>query len=190
MKLIIGLGNPTPEYRFTRHNAGFLAIDRIAKDFSIKLKKSLFSSLIGENDISGEKIILMKPLTFMNLSGEAVSLVINKKKINLEDIVIICDDTNLDLGRLRIRKFGTSGGHNGLASVIEHIGTNEFARLRIGINTQKKIKDLSEYVLEEFSERELKVIDKVLGAVSDATRVYLEKGIDIAMTNFNKMIVS
>ena len=190
MKLIIGLGNPTRKYKFTRHNIGFLAIDRIAKDFSIKLQEARFSSLIGEKNVSGEKIVLMKPLTFMNLSGEAVRAAKGKTKAKFEDIIVICDDVNLDLGRLRIRKSGSSGGHNGLKSIIEHLGTNEFARLRIGINTGKKICDLSEYVLEEFGEKELKVVDKILDVVSDAVKVYIGKGAETTMTNFNKLLIS
>jgi len=188
VKLISGLGNPTKKYRMTRHNVGFLAIDRIAKDLSIKLKKSFSSSLIGKGSFESEKIILLKPLTFMNLSGEAIARLAKKKRIKPEEVIVICDDINLGLGKIRIRKSGGSGGHNGLKSIIEKLGTNQFQRMRIGIGSQGAGgRDLSDYVLEEFGKREFGLIDKVLDVVSEAIKTYLAEGIDMAMTRFNNV---
>lgn len=191
MKLISGLGNPTRKYRLTRHNIGFLAIDRIAKNLSIRLKKSSsFSSLIGEGNFRGEKIILLKPLTFMNLSGEVIRTIARKRRISTEEIMVICDDVNLDLGKIRIRKSGTSGGHNGLKSIIKNLDTERFPRLRIGIGKGSQHKALLEYVLRKFSRRELILVDKILDVVSEAIKVYLAEGIETAMSRFNNVLVT
>jgi len=188
VKLISGLGNPTRKYRMTRHNIGFLAIDKIAEALSVKFKKNSFSSLTGKGSFGSEKIILLKPLTFMNLSGEAIAPFARKKRIKPEEIIVICDDINLDLGEIRIRKSGGSGGHNGLKSIIEKLGTNQFQRMRIGIGSEETgDRDLSNYVLEEFGKREFGLIDKVLDAASEAIKTYLAEGIDIAMTRFNNI---
>lgn len=187
MKLISGLGNPTRKYRLTRHNMGFLAIDRIARDLSIRLKRyDSLSSLIGERVVEGERVILQKPLTFMNLSGKAVGAVFNEEGLAAEELMVVCDDINLALGRMRVRRFGSSGGHNGLRSIIEALSTEDFNRLRIGIGAQDAgSRDLSEYVLEEFSEAESRRIDKIIDGASSAIRLYIAEGTESAMNAYN-----
>lgn len=186
MKIIVGLGNPTKKYSLTRHNVGFLAIDKIADTFFVKLKKSdRFGSLIGEGSFRGEKIFLMKPLAYMNLSGGPVSAFAGEKNIDSEDIMVVCDDIYLDLGKIRIRKSGSSGGHKGLKSVIENLGTNKFARIKIGIGQDEEGAGLSEYVLKKFSKKDFILVGKVLDVVADAVKTYLADGINIAMTRFN-----
>jgi len=191
MKLISGLGNPTRKYRNTRHNVGFLAIDRIAADLSIKLKKNTrFSSFLGEGVSDGENVILQKPLTFVNLSGEAVSSAARMEGLGPGDILVICDDVNLDLGRIRIRPAGSAGGHNGLKSVIERLGSDQFHRLRIGVGPNRASEGgLSEYVLDKFSKDETDCLDKVLDAASSAIALYLKEGIDSAMNKYNSMTI-
>jgi len=186
VKLIVGLGNPTKKYKLTRHNVGFLVIDRIAEELSINLRKTSFSSLIGRTNFDGEELLVAKPLTFMNLSGGAVRSISSYKRIDPEDILVVCDDINLGLGRIRIRKSGGSGGHNGLASIIENLDTQEFPRLRIGIGTQNiEDKDLSEYVLEKFSKKELGSIDKILDVATQAVKVFVNESAESAMNKFN-----
>lgn len=191
MRLITGLGNPGRRYRNTRHNVGFLAIDKIAKDLSIRLRpasRSLMrrSSILGQGEFNGEKIILLEPQTYMNLSGTDIGPLADEKRIAPEDIIVICDDINLELGRIRIRKSGGSGGHNGLKSIIENLGTENFPRLRIGIYTEGFTdKNLTKYVLDEFNKEERILLDKILGVVSEAVKVYLADGIEAAMNKFN-----
>jgi len=184
VKLISGLGNPARKYRLTRHNVGFLAVDRIAGDLSIVLRKNRKSgSLIGEGSYKSEKVLLQKPLTFMNLSGKALRAVAEAKRIDPNRIMIICDDVSLDLGKIRIRRSGSSGGHNGLKSAIEYLGTSYFPRIRIGIGREGA--DLTDYVLGKFDKEELDRIDEILDVVSKAVRAYLAEGIESAMNKYN-----
>jgi len=166
---------------------GFLAIDRIARDLSIRLKRHEdLSSLIGERVVEGERVILQKPLTFMNLSGKAVGAVLNEEGLAAEELMVVCDDVNLALGRMRVRRFGSSGGHNGLRSIIEALSTEDFNRLRIGIGAEGAGSgDLSEYVLEEFSEAESRRIDKIMDGVSSAIRLYIAEGAESVMNKYN-----
>jgi PTH1 family peptidyl-tRNA hydrolase len=191
VKLITGLGNPTRKYRMTRHNVGFLALDRIANDLSVCFRKSLmFGSFTGEGRVGGQRVYLLKPLKFMNLSGRVLGPYARKKGIKPDELIVICDDVNLDLGRIRIRKSGSSGGHNGLKSIIEALGTEEFARLRIGIGGTKAGANLSDYVLDEFRREELILMDKVLGAVSEAARSALTDGIENVMSKYNSVSIA
>jgi len=187
MKLISGLGNPTRKYRMTRHNVGFMVIDRLAEDLSVRLRKSIrLSSFMGEGSAEGEKVVLQKPLTFMNLSGRAVGAAARKKGLDAGDILVVCDDVNLELGRMRMRRSGSSGGHNGLKSIIEGLATDRFQRLRIGIGKDTSgERDLSGYVLDKFDKRELTLLEGILEAASEAVMVYLTEGIESAMTKYN-----
>ena len=187
MRLITGLGNPGRRYRNTRHNVGFLAIDRIAGDLSIVLKKNRNSgSLIGQGCYKDEKVLLQKPLTFMNLSGKALRAVAEAKKIDPGQIMIICDDANLDFGKIRTRGSGSSGGHNGLKSAIEYLGTDCFPRVRIGIGREGASgANLTDYVLAKFDKEEISRIDEILDKVCQTVRLYLSDGIEAAMNKFN-----
>lgn len=185
MKLIIGLGNIGKEYESTRHNIGFMVIDRLAKDLSIDVDTNKFKSKIGEKNINGEKIILMKPSTYMNLSGEAVIEIVNFYKINIEDILVIHDDLDLPVGKLRLRTKGSAGGQNGIKNIIAHLKTQEFNRIRIGIGNNK-LYNTADYVLSKFDSEEKSIIDESIAEASKAVQVYINKDFSIAMNRYNK----
>lgn len=146
MKLIIGLGNPGKEYENTRHNVGFLAVDQVAAHYGVNIKQKKFKALAGEVFIKGQKVVLIKPQTYMNLSGSAVADYVRYYDVDLEDIVVICDDLDIGIGRIRLREKGTSGGQKGIESIIAHLGSKHFMRLKIGIGNNKLI-DTKDYVL-------------------------------------------
>ncbi|MCQ2789062.1 MAG: aminoacyl-tRNA hydrolase [bacterium] len=162
MKLIVGLGNFEPKYFLTRHNAGFIMLDYFVQENGQEFKtEKKLKSMIAKFDCEGEKIVLCKPLTYMNLSGEAISLVQNFYKIDNNDIFIIYDDISLDIGRIRFRANGSDGGHNGIKSVIQHTGTKNFDRLKIGIGPQPNI-PAENYVLQEFTSEQLSILKEVI----------------------------
>lgn len=185
MKLIVGLGNPGMQYAATRHNIGFEAIDAIADTYKIPMKKNKFKAVIGDGTIEGEKVILMKPETYMNLSGEAVKMCMQWNKIDSDDIIIIYDDVSLDIGQLRLRKKGSAGGHNGIKSIIEHLGTDTFPRIKVGVGEKPPGWDLANYVLGRFSEEEMKVICPRLRDVVKAVELIIKKDIETAMNEYN-----
>lgn len=186
MYVIAGLGNPGDKYSYTKHNAGFLAIDRLAEKLDIKVNKIKFKALIGETSYKGEKIILVKPQTFMNLSGEAVREIITFYKVDINNLFVIYDDVDLDIGKLRIRKKGSAGTHNGMKSIIYQIKNDQFPRFRVGISRQPSHMDLAAYVLSKFSNDELKILNDVLDNVSNAVLCAIEKGLDASMNEYNK----
>lgn len=190
MKLIIGLGNPGQQYKWTRHNVGFEAIDKLAYDFNIDLNKSKFKGIYGEGIIHGEKVLLIKPLTYMNLSGECVRDFFNfYKNLEYKDMIVLCDDINLPLGSIRIRKKGSDGGQNGLKNIIYQLNTDEFPRLRIGIGKKPEGYNLANYVLGKFNENENEDIIKGITIATDALEIFIkdkEKGLENAMNLFNK----
>lgn len=181
MKLIAGLGNIGDKYCFTRHNAGFMVLDKLALDnnFSFREESKLKCFLAKSNDI-----IYIKPTTFMNLSGEAVRAVMDYYKIDVKDILIVYDDIALDLGRIRFRANGSDGGHNGIKSVIKHVGTKEFDRLKIGIGPQPNIPS-ENYVLQNFPKAQLETLKDVLKKSDEAIKFYLENDIQKAQNKFN-----
>lgn len=184
MRLIIGLGNPGKEYQKTRHNIGFKALDKIAKDF--KIQKKLSAEIAKKNNI-----IYAKPLTYMNESGLAIKRISQFYKIKFSDILIIHDDKDLPLGKIRIRRDGSAGGHNGIKSIIEQLGTNKFNRLRIGINNpEKKIRDTAYYVLNDFSLAEQKKIKAILALIKEAVSTIQNHGIEKAMNIYNAQSVA
>jgi PTH1 family peptidyl-tRNA hydrolase len=189
MKLIIGLGNPGPRYVFTRHNVGFLYVDRIVEKFKFKKIKTtkLYESFMGE--IEGKSVILAKPMTFMNLSGLAVKDLLFSNDLLPEDMLLVYDDIWLNLGRIRIRKKGSAGGHNGLKSVINYINTEFFKRIRIGIGPLSDNEDLIGYVLGEFSNDDLQILWKVIDKSIEATADILKNSIDKVMNNYNGEIL-
>ncbi len=184
--LIFGLGNPGEEYLNTRHNVGFMAIDKIAERFHQKTDKSKYSSIFGEFNFKGKRHYLIKPTTYMNLSGKSVKKWINEKKVVPEDILVIYDDIDLPLGTIRLRKEGGAGTHKGMLSIVEEIRTEKFPRLRIGINNGEKIYDLASFVLSEFTEDELQIIKNTMDSIPEIIVSLLSIGIERTMTKFNR----
>lgn len=163
MYLVVGLGNPGKQYDMTRHNIGFHTIDYIADKYSAKLKKLKFKSVYGETDINGEKVYLVKPQTFMNLSGEAVGEMARFYKIPPENVIVISDDISLNCGRIRIRQKGSAGGHNGLKSIIYHLNTDVFPRVKIGVGAPTNENyDLADFVLGRFTREEIPVMEEAM----------------------------
>lgn len=183
MFLIIGLGNIGDKYNNTRHNIGFDAIDAISSMYNISINRKKFKGEYGEGFIGGEKTIIIKPTTFMNLSGECVREVMDFYKISNEDILVIYDDISLDVGKIRIREKGSAGGHNGIKSIISHLGTDVFSRVKIGVGGPKD--DLIKHVLGNFSKVERSVLDQTLEAVAKAAEVVIKEGTKTAMNEFN-----
>ena len=186
MRIIIGLGNPTEKYQATRHNIGWDAITRIADDYKIPLNQRKHKAICGSGYIEGEKVILAQPLTYMNLSGESIRQLVDFYKVDPEDIIIIYDDVSLDVGQLRIRKKGSAGGHNGIKSIISHLGTDEFPRIKVGVGEKPKDWDLADYVLSRFKGAEEVAIREALKDISDAFRMIITDGMDAAMNRYNK----
>jgi PTH1 family peptidyl-tRNA hydrolase len=183
MKLIAGLGNYEDKYLLTRHNAGFMAIDFFAQRHNAEFKtEKKLKTMISKIKFNGEDIILIKPLTFMNLSGEAVSLTCNFYKISPKDIFIIYDDISLDLGKVRLRASGSDGGHNGIKSIIKHIGSKDFDRLKIGIGPQPNIPS-ENFVLQNFSKEQLETIKQVL--TKEIIEDYLTIGLQKCQNKYN-----
>ena len=186
MKLIIGLGNPGAEYTLTRHNAGFLVLEEFAEANDLKFKiNKRFNALVSEGIIGGEKIFLAMPQTFMNLSGNSVRAMLNWLKIETDSMFVVMDDIALPFGTVRIKPKGSSGGHNGLNSIIDSIGGREFPRMRIGIFGRKNIKDLSNYVLDRFTKAEQKNLPAILKTASLACECWIKQGINVSMDKFN-----
>jgi len=192
MKLIVGLGNPGRDYVNNRHNAGFKCVDLFAREHGISLTQRRAHSKLGTGEVSGTKIVLAKPQTFMNLSGEAVSALVRRYKISAKDILVIYDDLDLPLGKIRIRERGSSGGHNGLKSIISHLGTQEFPRIKVGIASHEgndsssapKVEAI-EHVLSNFTEAEKTVMREVYLKVAAAIECILTEGIAAAMNKYN-----
>ncbi|MBM3253241.1 MAG: aminoacyl-tRNA hydrolase [Candidatus Omnitrophica bacterium] len=184
MKLIVGLGNPGRDYRNTRHNIGFKIIDVLSKKGGIRLKRGALDSISGSGRISNERIMLAKPLTYMNLAGRCVRRLVFLHKIDLEDLMVILDDADLEFGRIRLKARGGYGGHRGLQSIIEALGTGEFNRLRMGIGRLES-KKLSVYVLDEFTKKEILELKKIIEFSCDALYTWIKEGIEVAMNRFN-----
>lgn len=186
MVIIAGLGNPTREYENTRHNIGFMAIDALSEKYDISVMECKHRALIGKGQINGMKVVLVKPLTYMNLSGEAIRSVVDYYKVDAaSELIVIYDDINLDVGRLRIRKKGSAGGHNGIKNIIAHLGQDSFNRIRIGVGEKPRGYDLADYVLGHFSKEELAVIADSLEAVDGAVNMMLRGEVDAAMNAYN-----
>ena len=185
MKLITGLGNIGDKYLFTRHNAGFMVVDKIAinKNITFKEDKKL-KCLMCKYRANGEDILLIKPTTYMNLSGEALIAVMNYYKIEVQDVLIIYDDISLELGRLRFRKNGSDGGHNGIKSIIKHLGGKDFNRLKIGIGPQPPIPSEA-FVIQNFSKDQLDELKTVLNKAIEAVEFYISNNLEQAQNKFN-----
>ena len=185
MYIIAGLGNPTREYERTRHNVGFDVIDVLADMFHTTVEEKKFQGLYGRAMIEGEKVIFLKPQTFMNLSGECIWAAADFYKIEPENIIIIYDDISLDVGQLRIRKKGSAGGHNGIKNIIAHLGTQEFPRIKVGVGAKPPKMDLADYVLSRFSREDRAVMEDAFKDAAEAVQVMIAQGADAAMNRFN-----
>ena len=185
MKLIVGLGNPGDEYKNTRHNTGYIFIDDFAQKNKVTIDKKKFNGLYTELNIDGEKVILLKPLSYMNLSGEVVIKYVNYFKIDIKDVLIINDDLDLPVGKIRLRETGSSGGHNGLKNIALHLKTENFKRLKIGISNNKDI-DTKDYVLGGFSKEERETIEQMKGEISNLLRDFVSLDFDRLMNKYNK----
>ena len=190
MFIIVGLGNPTAEYAGTRHNVGFDVIDAIADKYNIAVTERKNRAFCGKGIIGGQKVVLVKPQTYMNLSGESVRGVMDFYKVDPEtEILIIFDDVSLDVGQLRIRKKGSAGGHNGIKSIIQHLGTSDFQRITVGVGEKPKDYDLADYVLGHFSKAEKEIMQDGYKRAITAVELILQGDIDMAMNEFNKKVV-
>lgn len=184
MYVIAGLGNPGKKYENTRHNMGFITIDQLAEKHNIKADKLKFKALVGEGRIAGQKVLLVKPQTYMNLSGESIREVMNFYKLEPENLVVIYDDIDIEAGTLRIRKFGSAGTHNGMKSVVYQLQSDRFPRIRLGIGSQKK-GDLVDFVIGGFSKEEVPVLEEAVKNAVLAVECIIEEGIDKAMNQYN-----
>lgn len=186
MKLIVGLGNPGKQYENTRHNIGFQVIDELCKQLHVSLDKEKFKSLYCVEQIKGEKVILLKPLTYMNLSGEAVQAIMNYYQIDIDDLLVIYDDLDLPVGKIRLRQKGSAGGHNGMKSIISHLGSQQFNRIRIGIDHPKSGMSVSNYVLSKFTKDETVEMEHVVKKCADACEQWLDQPFLQIMNKFNQ----
>lgn len=186
MKLIVGLGNYPKEYDLTRHNIGFMILDNFANEYNLSFKvENKFKAEIATCDINNEKILLLKPLTFMNLSGEAVQKVVSYYKINPNDILIIFDDLSLKLGKFRFKGSGSDGGHNGIKSILSLMGTNKIQRLKVGIGPQPEFLKSEAFVLQKFSTEQLVVVDKVVKFSKEIIDNYIKTNIAEVQNKYN-----
>lgn len=184
--LVVGLGNPEKKYTLTRHNSGFLCVDELAEKEYFKINKLKFKAVIADEKINGHRVIVMKPQTYMNLSGEAVAEAAKFYKIPPENIIIIFDDISLDVGKLRIKRKGTDGGHNGIKSIIQCLGSSNFPRIKLGVGKKPHPDyDLADWVLSEFKKDEAKPLKEAIDNACEAVKLILDGNIDEAMNRYN-----
>ena len=181
--LIAGLGNPEPKYDGTRHNAGFAALDSLAAKWGIAVSKTKFQGLWGQGDVDGHKVVLLKPLTYMNLSGDSIAPLAGFFKIPADHVIVISDDISLPLGKLRVRGNGSAGGHNGLKNIIAHLGTDAFPRVKVGVGAPEH--DIVDWVIGPFTASERKVLDGVLDRALGAAECIITDGVSAAQNRYN-----
>lgn len=190
MVIIVGLGNPGKDYEMTRHNAGFMAIDALSEKYGIDVNEKKHKAKIGKGVIDGKKVILAKPQTFMNASGESVRELVDYYKPDIEnELIIIYDDITLDVGGLRVRKKGSAGGHNGMKSIIAHLGSEEFKRIRVGIGEKPSRMDLADWVLGHFKKEDIDSLNESLQNACDAVSMILSGETDEAMNKYNRKVL-
>ena len=185
MYIIAGLGNPTKEYDKTRHNVGFAVIDRLSDRYGIDVSERKHKALCGRGAIEGQKVLLLKPQTFMNLSGESIRAAMDYYKVTPEELIVVYDDISLEPGQLRIRLKGSAGGHNGIKNIIAHLGTQEFPRVKVGIGAKPLRMDLADYVLSRFGSGEQKLMDEAFQEAAQAVAAMLTDGPERAMNHYN-----
>ena len=186
MYIIAGLGNPGRQYENTRHNAGFMALDALADQLGVAVEERKHKALCGKGVIGGERVLLLKPQTFMNLSGESIRAAADFYKVEPEHIMVIYDDISLNPGQLRIRKKGSAGGHNGIKSIIAHLGTQEFPRVKVGVGEKPKGYDLADYVLSRFPKDERVLMEEAFERAGEAAVCMMNDTMEHAMNQFNK----
>jgi PTH1 family peptidyl-tRNA hydrolase len=186
MRLIVGLGNPDPEYQWTPHNLGFMAVDELANRGAIRVERPEGKALVGRGMLAGEVVVLAKPQTYMNLSGLSVRDLLAKYELDVRDLLVMWDEAQLPLGTIRIHPDGSAGSHNGAKSVIGSLGTQEFARLRLGCGPDHPLSSRKEYVLRPMKKAELEVAAEMIGQAGDAVEMILKQGIDAAMNKYNR----
>lgn len=186
MYIIIGLGNPTAQYAGTRHNIGFDVITKLSERYHISLDIKKHKALCGKGMIEGEKVILAQPQTYMNLSGESVRELTDYYKVTEEEIIVIYDDISLDVGQLRIRAKGSAGGHNGIKNIIQHLGSDKFPRIKVGVGDKPKNWDLADYVLSRFPAEEQEAVEEGKSMAADACVKIMQEGITAAMNIYNQ----
>ncbi|PYY30893.1 aminoacyl-tRNA hydrolase [Paenibacillus illinoisensis] len=185
MKWIVGLGNPGSNYAKTRHNIGFMALDQLASRHGISITQSKCKALIGEGNIGGVKTVLIKPMTFMNLSGESVRAYMDFYKVSLEDLIVVYDDMDTEIGKVRLRYQGSAGGHNGIKSIIQHTGTQQFNRVRMGISRPEPGHAIVDYVLSTFMKKEKEALEHTIEQTCDALEHSLKHTFEQTMAKFN-----
>jgi PTH1 family peptidyl-tRNA hydrolase len=188
VKIVVGLGNPGPKYDKTRHNYGFMVIDELLRRYRVQPTAGSFSALIAQVASSGDKVLLVKPMTFMNASGSAVGPLARYYKVEPENILVVVDDLDLPLGHMRMRPKGSSGGHNGLKSIIAALGTEDFPRLRLGIGSPGDRNEVINYVLAPFPKVDVPIVQQVVVRAADAVEEWLVHGVDHVMSRFNKAV--
>ncbi|MCR8846647.1 aminoacyl-tRNA hydrolase [Paenibacillus sp. SC116] len=185
MKWIVGLGNPGAKYANTRHNIGFMAVDELARRFNIEVKESKFKALFGEGRVGTEKVVLIKPMTYMNLSGESIRAYMDFYKASLDDFIVLYDDMDTELGKVRLRYQGSAGGHNGIKSIIAHTGTQSFNRVRMGISRPMPGRDIADYVLEAFPKADASLLEQTVERTCDAVQYALTNSFEQTMAKYN-----
>ena len=185
MKLVVGLGNPGRRYEGTRHNIGYAILAELARKFGAGVPKARFHGAVVEADLNGQKALLLSPTTFMNLSGTSVQEAKSFYKLADEDLLVVCDDLNLPVGKLRFRARGSSGGQKGLEDIIRRLGTEDFPRLRIGVGTAPEGWDWADYVLGKFTPEELPEMERAVGLAADAVAVWAREGVEFCMNQYN-----
>ena len=186
MRLIVGLGNPDPEYQWTPHNLGFMAVDELANRNGIRVERPEGKALVGRGKIAGEEVLLAKPQTYMNLSGISVRELLGKYELDVKDLLVLWDEAQLPWGTIRVHHDGSAGSHNGAKSVISSVGTQEFARLRLGCAPDHPLSSRKEYVLRPMKKAELEVAAEMIADAGDAVELMLTKGIEAAMAKYNR----
>lgn len=186
MYIVVGIGNPGKQYENTRHNIGFISVDYLAAKYNIKINKIKHKSIYGEGIIAGEKVMLVKPQTFVNLSGECVREILEYYKEDSNKLIVIYDDVSMDVGRIRIRTKGSAGGHNGLKSIIYQLNTDVFPRIKIGIGEKPQGYDLADWVLGKFTKEDVAVLSKTIEEVAEIVPVMIKDGTEKAMNSYNQ----
>ena len=190
MVIVVGLGNPTKKYEHTRHNVGFDVIDFLAEQYNISMSAAKFKGICGVGMIEGIKVLLLKPQTFMNLSGNCVGEAVDFYKPDMAtELIVVYDDIDLAPGNLRIRKKGSAGGHNGMKDIIAHLGTQEFLRVRVGVGAKPEGWDLADHVLSRFSSDERELVEEAIRSGADAVKMMVQGQVDAAMNQYNKKVV-
>ncbi len=186
MRLIVGLGNPDPEYQWTPHNLGFMVVDELANRNGIRVERPEGKALVGRGKVAGEEVLLAKPQTYMNLSGISVRELLTKYDLDVDALLVMWDEVQLPLGIVRIHPDGSAGSHNGAKSVISAVGTQKFARLRLGCGPEHPLSSRKEYVLRPMKKAELETAAEMIGEAGDAVEMILTQGLDAAMTKYNR----